>query len=1025
MKIRQIRFRNINSYYGEHPPIQFTDGVLNSTGLFIIAGPTGAGKSTLLDVITLALFNRVPRLSGAISLPNITEEGLIVNQQASRETGTAAYAEVEYIVDEKMYRSRWSIKKNRNGNWNNYEMEVSALDKDGNGQLFPIKDLRDFPKKNEELIGLTYEQFVRSIVLAQGAFDQFLKSKAADRSKMLEKITGTEIYRQLSQRVFSINKEYTEKITNKQTEVELIQVLSEEAVDALKQEQQTVDDRLKLLADEITYFSTEYTLLQTIAETTRQLNTLDHREQVLLTQQEDFAGEAQRLQRHEQVADLATALADLANAESSRKAAAIDQQKAQSSMDTLQQQVDEVLSQGQTLIRQPLQEETVEPQIIRFREQVLDLSQQIKEEDAKATQPLQSVLRTIQRTSDNWYKQLDPQESELAVLQIETRRQEVSAELTQLTASHPTVLPNTLQQEIDRLIYREGEIGELIRLQVQQQERLLNGHELNELIQEKKQFIAAQADALERLRAEVDQLEKRKIELEEQRLRLKQEANLEDLRQALQDGEPCPLCGSLDHPYAHHYIVQVGTAEVELQLAIADWKQKAKAYEGVQQTVLKAKAEEEAHTARRDEMRDIYTQKRIEINQKLAALALDESATPEVLKDEQAYLQHQRKNLTSLQLLWDQQNILIQLGEDLQIVQQSRKRVQALKAEKDALYAGDDIKERCERLISRFNSLSRQRDTQKELLSKATDTYTQANNQIIALSQHLQPILQERGFTDPASARLSLLDGVTLRRLQEQKKGLEKEADEITRKRIEETQKRDAAITARQTALSFDKVEEKLSEAKKEERQKIEQVGYLKKQLETDQNERKRSKALRKELKQLEAEAESWRKLNQMIGSAKGDEYSKFAQSLTLSQLIGLANRRLKDLSDRYLILKPRDGQDDLFVLDLYQGSAERSVASLSGGETFTLSLALALGLSDLASQNVQIDSLFIDEGFGTLDPETLDTAIVMLEKLQQDSQKTIGIISHRQEVKERISIQIQVEKGIDGNSKFKVTELV
>jgi exonuclease SbcC len=99
-------------------------------------------------------------------------------------------------------------------------------------------------------------------------------------------------------------------------------------------------------------------------------------------------------------------------------------------------------------------------------------------------------------------------------------------------------------------------------------------------------------------------------------------------------------------------------------------------------------------------------------------------------------------------------------------------------------------------------------------------------------------------------------------------------------------------------------------------------------------------------------------------------------------------------------------------------------VTSLSGGETFTLSLGLALALSDLASQNVQIDSLFIDEGFGTLDPESLDTAIVMLEKLQQESQKTIGIISHRHEIKERISVQIQVEKGNDGNSRVKVVEI-
>lgn len=1025
MKIRQIRFRNINSFYGEHPPIKFTDGVLNSTGLFIISGPTGAGKSTLLDVITLALFNRVPRLSSAISLQNITEEGLIVNQQASRETGTAAFAEVEYIVEEKVYRSKWSIKKNRNGNWNNYEMEVSVLTKDGTGNLFPIKDLRDFPKKNEELIGLTYEQFVRSIVLAQGAFDQFLKSKAADRSKMLERITGTEIYRQLSQRVYAVNKDYTERITNKKNEATLIQVLSDEDADILKQEQQTVNDRLQILSSNITFFSTEFSLLQKISDTDQQLEALDSQQKALLSRQKAFAPDAQLLQRHEQVTDLATDLADLVHAENSRSKAAKEQQAAQSTIDTLQEQLAEVVKHGQLLIRQPLQENTFESQIVGFRDQVLDLTQQIGQEVTKANQPLQSVLRTIRTTSDNWFRQLDLEQSEQAVLQVEDRRRDVSAELTQLTASHPSVIPATLPTEIDRIIYRAGEVANLITLLLQQQERLAEGHELNGFIQEKKLFTEAQIDALEQLRIEVDQLEKQKTHLEERKLRIMQEASLEDLRKALKDGEPCPLCGSIDHPYAQHYILQVGTAEIELRLATDEWKQKHKELETLQQAVLKVKTEVEAYTTQRDEMRKLYTEKRNEISQKLLALSLNEFATPEELKEELAYLQFQRQNLNTLKSLWDQHNALMQIGEDLQIVQQSRARANELKAQKDALYASEDIKERAEQLISRFNALNHKRDIQQELRNKALEAYNAFDRQVISLYQTLQPILQERGFADATLARQSLLDAATLRRLQEHKKALEKEADEIIRRKTEEEKKRGEAIAARQTQLPFDVVEEKLNEARQEERQKIELVGYLKKQLEADQHERKRRKASIKELKQLELEADSWKKLNQMIGSAKGDEYSKFAQSLTLSQLIGLANRRLKDLSDRYLILKPRDGQDDLYVLDMYQGSAERSVASLSGGETFTLSLALALGLSDLASQNVQIDSLFIDEGFGTLDPETLDTAIVMLEKLQQDSQKTIGIISHRQEVKERISVQIQVEKGIDGNSRFKVTELV
>ena len=149
MKIRQIRFRNINSFYGEHPPIDFASGVLGDTGLFVISGPTGAGKSTLLDVMTLALYNRLPRLGGAISAANIAEKGLVVNRQAAAEPNAVAYAEVEYEVAGHRYRSRWSIRKNRNNNWDDSKMEVARLaDDKPEGILFPIKQ-SETPRKNE------------------------------------------------------------------------------------------------------------------------------------------------------------------------------------------------------------------------------------------------------------------------------------------------------------------------------------------------------------------------------------------------------------------------------------------------------------------------------------------------------------------------------------------------------------------------------------------------------------------------------------------------------------------------------------------------------------------------------------------------------------------------------------------------------------------------------------------------------------------------------------------------------------
>ena len=136
-----------------------------------------------------------------------------------------------------------------------------------------------------------------------------------------------------------------------------------------------------------------------------------------------------------------------------------------------------------------------------------------------------------------------------------------------------------------------------------------------------------------------------------------------------------------------------------------------------------------------------------------------------------------------------------------------------------------------------------------------------------------------------------------------------------------------------------------------------------------------------------------------------------------------LANRHLIRLTDRYRILRNPDEHLDLLILDEYQAGSTRSMNSLSGGESFLVSLALALGLSELAGRKTQIDTLFIDEGFGTLDPDALDVALTALEMLQGTG-KTIGIISHVEALKDRVSTQINVRKGPGGVSSIRVIGL-
>ena len=190
-----------------------------------------------------------------------------------------------------------------------------------------------------------------------------------------------------------------------------------------------------------------------------------------------------------------------------------------------------------------------------------------------------------------------------------------------------------------------------------------------------------------------------------------------------------------------------------------------------------------------------------------------------------------------------------------------------------------------------------------------------------------------------------------------------------------------------------------------------------------DEAHQQQAEGLR-QLATRQLEQQRWQDLAEQIGSAKGDKFSQFAQGLTLSHLARLANLRLRQLTPRYTILKTPNRNLELLIIDHDQADTVRPMASLSGGESFLVSLALALGLSELAGYKARIESLFIDEGFGTLDPDSLNTALDALERLQH-SGKMIGIISHVADLKERIGTQIRVQPGAGGNSTVRVVDVV
>ncbi len=195
-------------------------------------------------------------------------------------------------------------------------------------------------------------------------------------------------------------------------------------------------------------------------------------------------------------------------------------------------------------------------------------------------------------------------------------------------------------------------------------------------------------------------------------------------------------------------------------------------------------------------------------------------------------------------------------------------------------------------------------------------------------------------------------------------------------------------------------------------------VLILKLQLEQNEKKKENAKVVQDRIISQRKETEVWKGLCALIGSADGKKFRDFAQKMTLEMMIAQANRQLVKMNDRYLLRQSQNFPLELDVVDNYQAGEERSVKNLSGGEGFIVSLSLALGLSQMSSSKVRVDSLFLDEGFGTLDERALEMALDTLSELHQEG-KVIGLISHVNVLKERISTQIKVQPISGGRSRI------
>jgi DNA repair protein SbcC/Rad50 len=323
---------------------------------------------------------------------------------------------------------------------------------------------------------------------------------------------------------------------------------------------------------------------------------------------------------------------------------------------------------------------------------------------------------------------------------------------------------------------------------------------------------------------------------------------------------------------------------------------------------------------------------------------------------------------------------------------------------------------------NRARALSEQITGKTTLLAACEQALAQnAHNRTLCTAE-LQQALRQTSFSDIATLEAALLSAENVAEIEnriadhEQKyRAAEQRLQENTRQTIP-LQARKRLFDAEEPLLEAMTTTQNALDARQQE------IGSVDTLLKVNARRMEEARALADRIARQKAEFGRWDSLNRLIGSADGARFRRFAQGLTLHQLVTQTNRHLEQFQNgRYRLRKKEANDLDLEIVDTFQADHIRPVNSLSGGETFLTSLALALALADMAGSGQRVQSLFIDEGFGSLDENALDIAIDTLESLQAQG-LTIGVISHIREMKERIAVQVQVTKHSDGFSSVQVS---
>ena len=948
MKIKQLYIHNITSI--EDAFIDFDAEPLKNSDLFLISGDIGAGKSTILDSICLALYGTTPRVNEGIrDRIDANEDNLSgrdPRQLMRQNTGEASVRLVFEGTDGNSYEAEWQVQRGlRKKATSALSQDVWTLHNLSTGELLTGTTNKDkgIREAVQKAVGLDFDQFCRTTMLAQGEFTKFLKSDEKEKAAILEKITGTGIYSKIGAKIFELTKVKREALKAETDKLSGIQLLKEEEIEEKS-------NRIKAIGEENAVLVKAW---EQAVEARRDLKEVEESQQ--------------EIQRLNQVIEV-----------------------------QLKQQY-EIGLKGKKALEEGLQ------RVDGQRKTIVDRIEGQKEKAGvfEQSQTILQLLRTIYKTQ----QQIQLKRQEAPKVSFAEQESMLKTDEERLKSLNLPALRNLLTR-LEALTSQGKKLEE-----TEQQNRKL----WDEVVQLEQGLPSCQ-DRLEQGKKLLSSLEALKdLSAKTVNQWAKQ------IRATLKEGCICPVCqqtlqqalpveSELDQAYQENlkkYVDQKRTVDQltdQLNKMVAGIDAKKSQHRQNVQNLTKSQAEYQQEEKRF--LEDAEKLKTVQSAKEDALLQLGLRITE--AERLETKVNEERKLLNQLAALAELEKSVNEMGQEVDALL-GKKLDWTLDWRTDMTAFANKLKEESKQ-YSDDKDLVKELDHQQKELEKNLSEVNEIQSRMIVLRPDWKDMkADETQDVERLSAYWNELYALLNTKLQLKAVAMQKK---------QQAEQRLVALQVNDTTEALDAriagVEQRINALKEE-------GAALSKALEMDATQRKDKEALQQRISVLTEEYAQWKRLCDPFGNADGSLFQKIAQSFILGNLLHSANHYLKSLHPRYS-LEVIPGTLYMSLVDAYQGYATRFVSSLSGGESFLVSLSLALALADIG-QNLAVDTLFIDEGFGSLSGEELSNAINTLRALHRANGRHVGIISHVESIKECIPVQIQVIK--EGNHSSSLVKVI